>query len=105
MTDIIYRGDTPTKEYQFLQEDGSPIDLSAATVYVAMRKHKKGGDLFINKATTIYAATEGKVRVTYTETETDFIGDAIAEFEARYADGTILTLGQIKVKFIEDIRK
>jgi len=101
---IIYRGDTPTLEASFTDEDDNPIDLTDATVYLACRKEEVTGDLLFDKTCTIVDAPGGKVRVTLSSTETDYVGKGIGEFEARYVDGTILTLSQFITVFKEEVR-
>jgi len=101
---VIFRGDTPTLEASFMDEDGNPIDLTDATVYVACRKETVMGDLLFNKTCTIVDAPKGRVRVKLTSTETEYVGKGIGEFEARYVDGTILTLSQFIIIFKEEVR-
>jgi len=99
----FYEGDTPTFEVQFFQEDGvTPIDLSAATVYFYMVD--SDGNVKVNRAMTIYDATKGIVRITLTTGETNWSGTGRAEFEARYTDGTILTLAQVPVEAKKQMR-
>jgi len=100
----IFRGDTPTLEATFTDEDGNPIDLTDATVYLACRKETATGDVLFDKTCTVTNPTKGQVRVTLTSIETDYVGKGIGEFEARYADGTILTLSQFIIIFKEEVR-
>jgi len=100
----IYRGDTPTLEATFTDEDGNPIDLTDATVYIACRKETVTGDVLFNKTCTVTNATQGQVEVKLTSTETDYVGKGIGEFEARYVDGTILNLSQLIIIFKEEVR-
>jgi len=98
----LYRGDTPTLEFTLRDEDGNPIDLTNCTVYFAVEKNET---VIINKACTIIDTTAGQLKVTLTSSETDFTGEALAELEGRYTDGTITTFGQFTIIMREDIRK
>jgi len=101
---IIYRGDTPTYEIQFTDEDDNPIDLTDVTVYFTARKNTPHGELLFDKTCTAHNPTKGIVRVTLSSTDTNYVGNAIGEFEGRYVDGSIITLGQVELDFIKDVR-
>jgi len=98
----LYRGDTPTLVFTLRDEDGNPVDLTNCTVYFAVEKDET---VIINKTCAIINPAAGQLKVTLTSTETDFTGEALAELEGRYTDGTITTFGQFIIIMREDVRK
>jgi len=104
MAVVFFQGDTPTLEVQFFEADGkTPIDLSTATVYFYMKDAED--NVKVNREMTIVDAVNGIARITLTSSETDWFGSGIVEFEARYADGTILTLAQEPVQARKQLRE
>jgi len=103
MTIVFFEGDTPTLEVQFFEADGkTPLDLTDATVYFYMVFEDK---VKVNREMTIVDAVNGIAKITLTSSETDWSGSGVVEFEARYADGTILTLAQESVQAKKQLRE
>ena len=98
----IFRGDTPTLEFEILDDTGNVVDLTDYVVYFAV---KKDDAIIIDKEASVFDPTVGLVRVTLTSEETNHIGFALGELEGRHIDGTITTFGQFLVRFLEDVRK
>ncbi len=98
----IYRGDTPTLEFEFQDDAGNPLNLSGWTLYFAAKRND--GQIFINKPMTITDPPAGKATVALTSTETDNVGRHLAEIEAR-KDSDVLTLAQGVLVIRGDIRQ
>ncbi|MCS7224948.1 MAG: BppU family phage baseplate upper protein [Armatimonadetes bacterium] len=98
----IFRGDTPTLEFTFLDgETSQPLNLSGWTLYFAV-KHSDG-TLLINKLMTVTDPTNGTAQVALTASETNAVGIHIAEIESR-KDADILTLVQGLLRIRNDVR-
>ncbi len=99
---IIYRGDTPTLEFEFTDiETNTPINLSGWTLHFAAKR--SDGTLIINKQMTIVDPLAGKATVALTSDETNHVGRHTAEVEAR-TNTDILTLAQGVLVIRGDIR-
>jgi len=102
MTFYIKQGDTsPAILKQFLDASGTKANLTGATVKFSMAM--VGGVVVINKATatvfvgtlpsgTAVTAADGWMRYAWLAGNTATAGEANAEFEVTFGDGTIETV-------------
>jgi hypothetical protein len=85
----LKRNDTKdTISYTMTYADGTPVNLTGATVRFVMGK---GKTLITSAAATIISATTGKVEYTLKESDTLVAGNYNAEFEVTFSDGKIKT--------------
>jgi hypothetical protein len=85
----LKRNDTKdTISYTMTYADGTPVNLTGATVRFVMGK---GKTLITSSATTIISAATGKVEYTLKESDTLVAGNFNAEFEVTFSDGKVKT--------------
>ncbi len=85
---VIKRGDTrPPLRYQCLNDDGSPANLTGATVRFKMRLAGAAASPKVNAVATIVDAPAGVVSYgsPWPTADTDTVGDYLAEFEATWS--------------------
>jgi hypothetical protein len=70
--------------------DGNPVDLSSATVKFRMQPIT-GGAVKVDADATVLAGTGGTVTYTWGTANLDTPGVFLAEWQATYVGGTILT--------------
>jgi len=103
----IKRNDTyPTLEVT-VYKDGTPLDLTGATVTFHM-VNSAGVAKITNAAATVEApATDGKISYTWTASDTDTVGAFRAEFELTLAGSEKLSVPQneafITVNILPDL--
>ena len=108
MNDVFYlkRGDTlPPLRATLLEADGSPVDLTGATVVLQVRD-RRGNHLFDGDC-TVLDAEGGRVEHEWTEEEVAVSGAHRGEFEITTADGTgtAPNYGFFTLQISEDIRE
>lgn len=82
----IKQNDTsPTISVVLNGANGSPIDLSGATVVFKMGK--SSGTLKVNETITVASPSSGRVTYDWSEGDTDTSGTYFAEFEVTYYNG------------------
>jgi hypothetical protein len=95
----LKRNDTKdTISYTMTYADGTPVNLTGATVRFVMGK---GKTLIANSAATIISASAGKVEYTLKESDTLVAGNYNAEFEVTFSTGKVKTFpsdGYISIK-------
>jgi peptidoglycan/xylan/chitin deacetylase (PgdA/CDA1 family) len=85
----LKRNDTKdTISYTMTYADGTPVNLTGATVRFVMGK---GKTLITSATATIISAATGKVEYTLNESDTLLAGNYNAEFEVTFSDGKIKT--------------
>jgi hypothetical protein len=85
----LKRNDTKdTISYTMTYADGTPVNLTGATVRFVMGK---GKTLITSAAATISSATAGKVEYTLKESDTLVAGNFNAEFEVTFSDSKVKT--------------
>lgn len=85
----LKRNDTKdTIGYSITNADGTPVNLTGATVRFIMGK---GKTLLTNAVATIVNAASGSVEYTLTEEDTLVAGKFNAEFEVTFSDGKVKT--------------
>lgn len=90
-TFYLKSGDTaPVLEATLEDGSGNPIDLTGASVQFNLRQ-ARAGDLLIDNGMTIADASNGLVRYSWADGETDVNGRYRAEFIVTYGDGSIET--------------
>lgn len=107
MSDItIKKGDTwPPAEATLLDAEGTPIDLTGASVKFSMRPFR--GALKIDKATCeIVSAEAGTVKYQWQASDTDTTGTFRAEFEVTFQGGGVITVpnkGDVEVEISDSV--
>ena len=100
----IKTGDTyPPIEATITQADGTPLDITGATVKFHM--NDMSGVNKINAAGTIISPTGGEVRYTWATTST-YLGRYVGEFEITLLTGKVLTVpndGHLVIYFNDDL--
>jgi len=92
VTEVIRlkKNDTqPAIEAALEYEDGTPIDLTGASVRFIMAK--TDGTVVVNANATIVDATAGKVRYEWQQGDLSEEGRYNAEFEVTFPNGDVLT--------------
>jgi hypothetical protein len=95
----------PVIAFQLLDGTGAPVVLTGATVKFMMQAPGDANPK-INAAATITDAATGKVSYTWSGTNTDTIGDYLAEWQVTFGGGAVETFpnGEIlKVRILDDI--
>jgi hypothetical protein len=98
----IKRHDTKGKFTDVLKLDGSPVDLTDASVKFLMKKT----GLAISQVATIVSPTAGSVEYQPTADDVAAKGDFNQEWEVTFVDGSILTFpndGYNTVKIWDDL--
>lgn len=107
MTQIkVFRGDTPTLQFTFVDVDGVAIDLTGATIKMVAKLDASDTDANakIDTSVTAIDAVNGKAEVKLTTTETATVQRLIADIQANFGAGTtIQTLLQFDLIIQEDI--
>lgn len=100
----IVRGTTRNINLTFLQQDGTPHNLTGGTVFFAATQEEapvddSGAAIDITPVTVHTAPTEGKTRVTLSASDTDIAaGSYNFGAQAVLADGTVVEdTGKFKV--------
>lgn len=96
----------PTLDYQLRDGNGAVVDLTGASVKFMMYLPGAASPKVNAAGTIIGAATNGQVRYTWTGTDTDTIGDYIAEFQVTFSGGFVETFPNwehLKVRILDDI--
>jgi len=105
MTFNLKKNDTePTIQAMLMTDDGSPVDLSVASVRFHMRN--SSGTVVIDEPATIINGSAGIVQYDWTATETETSGLFEAEFEVTYSSGGIETfpnVGYEEIVITDDI--
>lgn len=100
---VTYRGDTPTIEFEITHADtNQPLNLSGWNVFFSAKK--RDGTLLFTKQMTVVDPEKGKVQVRLSHLDTDYVGQCIAEIEARKGNDT-LTIAQGVLIIREDVKK
>lgn len=103
----VKQGDLrPTVDYQLRDGNGAVVDLTGASVKFMMWLPGATTAKVNTAGTIIGAATNGQVRYTWVGTDTDTIGDYIAEFQVTFSGGFIETFPNwewLKVRVLDDI--
>lgn len=100
----IFRGDKATI-YFALSEDGTALDLTDATVWLAAKKTLADPECFFDVECDITDAEAGLCQAELTDTETGEVCKLIAEVEIAWPSGPPSTYGQFFIYIKEDIRK
>jgi hypothetical protein len=79
-------------EYILQYDDGTPIDLSGATVTITMTKDEASSPTVDAEDCGIVVAVEGKIKYTWQSGETDEVGMYIIEFLVTFADTSTLSV-------------
>lgn len=100
----IKRGDTARKITDVLTLNGSPLNLSGATVEIAWRQ--KLGSEVVTKTATIVVAGDGSVEYQFVEGDTDVAGDYWLEWHVETASGRITFPSDSKhtLSIVEDLQ-
>ena len=82
----------PLLKATLLTEDGTPLDLTGATVKLTM-SHKRTGQVKLSLVTvTIVTPAAGIVQYAWATGDTDTPGEYDAEFQVTLADTTVLVV-------------
>jgi hypothetical protein len=82
------RGDTAPPLHATITDNGTPVDLSTATIKVIGTQN--GAALFSRAATT--KTSDGQITMNWGPTDTALPGLISVEFELGYPDGTVMTV-------------
>ena len=91
MTIEMRKGDTwPPLRATLVEADGSPIDLSGATVTFQMEDDNNNS--VINSSAVIVSSSEGQVRYNWSSGDTDEVGTFEADFLVEFSSGKKATV-------------
>ena len=106
-TFYIKQNDTrPLLEVNLRDDRDSPVNITGATVVFSMRNVSDNSVKIDAASATVTSSTGGRVRYTFTATNTNTAGNFDAEFQVTFLDGTIETFpndGYIKVIITDDV--
>lgn len=72
--------------------DGTPLDLTGATVSFIVASKPRGGSQLLKNAATVASAVDGTVTYTWQAGDTDIAGTFFAEWEVVYGTGEIASI-------------
>ena len=100
---IVQNDTKPYLEFEITQ-DGSPVDLTGATVKFYMKDSTTGSVKINGAACTIIDAVKGKCRYSWTGSDTNTVATYLGEVEVTFADGKIQTgFKQLSIIIRDDI--
>lgn len=106
MTVMFKQGDRlPSLSVTAVESDGTPYDLTGATVVFNMRT-ADGATVKVNRqAATLVDGPTGKLRYDWGSTDLDTAGDYDAEFECTIGGRrlTVPTNGWIQIRVVDDL--
>lgn len=102
----IKQNDTaPSIESVLEDGSGNAIDLTGASVRFMM-KHPSKDTAKVDSSATITDATNGKVRYSWSSSDTDMEGRFHAEWEVEHSDGTVESFPNsdyLEIRILDDI--
>jgi len=103
----FYRGDTPSFNIVFQDDDGNPIDITGATVYFTLKVNTTDTDAnaALQKVVTTHTnPTVGETTVALTHSDTSGLspGTYFYDFQAVLANGDYITMDGGKVSILAD---
>ena len=96
---MLYRGDTPTLNFQVYDESGQPMNLLDWQLFFSF----KIGSHHVKKECDIYDPLAGKAQVTLSSEDTKEAGYTVCELEGR-KEGVVYTFGQVLLCILEDVK-
>ena len=98
---IVQNDTKPILEFTITQE-GSPVDLTGATVKFYMKNNDTGSVKINGAACSISDAVNGKCRYVWQSGDTNTVGTYLAEVEVTFPDSSIQTGYKQMVIIIRD---
>lgn len=101
----IVQANTPTLQFEILDADNKPIDLSVFSAIIFKMQRNGAEDANVAKACTIsnVPGTDGKCYVDLTAVETENDGEYTAEVELHTAGGKVLSALQFGVSILNEV--
>lgn len=104
----VIRGDTWNLSWEWLHENGDPVDLTDCTVRMQMRKQINGSVSFENSTDLdmVIIPLEGIIDLKVEPDDTkELVGQYLYDVEVTFPDGTVVTPIISKIDVIRDVTR
>lgn len=103
---VIQKGETFRKTFQLKQSNGTPVDLTGASIASQLRKFPKS-TIVVDLNASIFSPTTGEWQLELTSAETATIGFAYGNYdvEVTFTNGEVVNLVHGSITLREEVTR